>query len=155
VSFVDFSSPQENSQTKFLIIYRFGIIPASPLQVHSPLAPSQSVTALLPLSTGGKIHSMDPYNALQVAVKNNNGIYYFQTTIPLYILFDTSKGPLTTGEFETFWNDGTWVSTSFDVPLKRDDFVLWLSRHGVQMVDQISGNVSLTYVCKMIFTLMR
>jgi hypothetical protein len=84
---------------------------------------------------------MDPYNALQVAVKNNIGVYYFQTSIPLYILLDTSKGPLTTGEFETFWNDGTWASTSFDVPLKRDDFVLWLSRHGIQMVDQVSGNV--------------
>ncbi|ODM95922.1 AP-1 complex subunit beta-1, partial [Orchesella cincta] len=49
----------------------FGVIPAQPLQVPSPLTPNQSCEVSLLLNTSGPVQKMDPLNNLQVAIKNN------------------------------------------------------------------------------------
>lgn len=48
----------------------FGMIPTSPLPIHTPLMPSQSIEISLPLNTIGPVMKMDPLNNLQV-LKNS------------------------------------------------------------------------------------
>lgn len=50
----------------FLFLYSFGLAPAGPLQVLTPLSPNQSVEVTLPLSTVGPVMKMDPLTNLQV-----------------------------------------------------------------------------------------
>lgn len=42
------------------------MIPTTPLPVHTPLMPSQSIEVSLPLNTIGPVMKMDPLNNLQV-----------------------------------------------------------------------------------------
>lgn len=42
------------------------MIPTSPLPIHTPLMPSQSIDASLPINTIGPVMKMDPLNNLQV-----------------------------------------------------------------------------------------
>uniref|UniRef100_A0A8D3A814 AP complex subunit beta n=1 Tax=Scophthalmus maximus TaxID=52904 RepID=A0A8D3A814_SCOMX len=65
----------------------FGVIPTSPLPVHTPLMPSQSIEVSLPLNTIGPVMKMDPLNNLQVAVKNSIDVFYFSVLIPLNVFF--------------------------------------------------------------------
>uniref|UniRef100_A0A673WDE2 AP complex subunit beta n=1 Tax=Salmo trutta TaxID=8032 RepID=A0A673WDE2_SALTR len=44
----------------------FGVIPTTPLPIHNPLMPSQSIEVSLPLNTIGPVMKMDPLNNLQV-----------------------------------------------------------------------------------------
>lgn len=63
----------------------FGLAPAQALQVPS-LGPSHSAEVSLPLSISGGVQRMDPPNLLQVAVKNQNGVFYFQCLVPVHVL---------------------------------------------------------------------
>ncbi len=47
-------------------VFSFGVIPTTPLPVHTPLMPSQSIDISLPLNTIGPVMKMDPLNNLQV-----------------------------------------------------------------------------------------
>lgn len=49
----------------------FGMIPTSPLPIHTPLMPSQSIDISLPLNTIGPVMKMDPLNNLQVGKPSN------------------------------------------------------------------------------------
>lgn len=42
------------------------MIPTSPLPIHTPLMPNQSIEVSLPLNTIGPVMKMDPLNNLQV-----------------------------------------------------------------------------------------
>ena len=65
----------------------FGLTPAQPLQVTSPLYPNQSVSTQLTLNTTGPILKMDPLTNLQVAVKTNVDVLYFACTVPIHVYF--------------------------------------------------------------------
>uniref|UniRef100_A0AAR2KN12 AP complex subunit beta n=1 Tax=Pygocentrus nattereri TaxID=42514 RepID=A0AAR2KN12_PYGNA len=65
----------------------FGVIPTTPLPVHTPLMPNQNIDISLPLNTIGPVMKMDPLNNLQVAVKNNIDVFYFSVLIPLNVFF--------------------------------------------------------------------
>uniref|UniRef100_A0A672NUA8 AP complex subunit beta n=1 Tax=Sinocyclocheilus grahami TaxID=75366 RepID=A0A672NUA8_SINGR len=65
----------------------FGLSPAGPLQVLTPLSPNQTIDVSLPLSMSGPIMKMEPLNNLQVAVKNNIDVFYFSSQYPLSLLF--------------------------------------------------------------------
>uniref|UniRef100_A0A8D3AY32 AP complex subunit beta n=1 Tax=Scophthalmus maximus TaxID=52904 RepID=A0A8D3AY32_SCOMX len=65
----------------------FGLAPAGPLQVLTPLSPNQSIEVALPLSTVGPVMKMEPLNNLQVAVKNNIDVFYFSCQYPISMLF--------------------------------------------------------------------
>ncbi|XP_053558154.1 AP-1 complex subunit beta-1 [Bombina bombina] len=56
----------------------FGLAPAAPLQILTPLAPNQSTEVSLPLNTVGSVMKMEPLNNLQVAVKNNIDVFLLQ-----------------------------------------------------------------------------
>jgi hypothetical protein len=49
-----------------LSLSSFGVIPTTPLPIHTPLMPSQSIEVSLPLNTIGPVMKMDPLNNLQV-----------------------------------------------------------------------------------------
>uniref|UniRef100_A0A8C5EDA7 AP complex subunit beta n=1 Tax=Gouania willdenowi TaxID=441366 RepID=A0A8C5EDA7_GOUWI len=82
----------------------FGMIPTSPLPIHTPLMPSQSIEASLPLNTIGPVMKMDPLNNLQVAVKNNIDVFYFSVLIPLNIFF-VEDGKMERQVFLATWKD--------------------------------------------------
>uniref|UniRef100_A0A2I3SKH9 AP complex subunit beta n=1 Tax=Pan troglodytes TaxID=9598 RepID=A0A2I3SKH9_PANTR len=63
----------------------FGI--HTPLAIHTPLMPNQSIDVSLPLNTLGPVMKMEPLNNLQVAVKNNIDVFYFSCLSPLNVLF--------------------------------------------------------------------
>jgi len=44
----------------------FGVIPSTPLAIHTPLMPNQSIDVSLPLNTLGPVMKMEPLNNLQV-----------------------------------------------------------------------------------------
>uniref|UniRef100_T1L495 Uncharacterized protein n=1 Tax=Tetranychus urticae TaxID=32264 RepID=T1L495_TETUR len=76
------------SMTGFAIQFNknsFGLAPGQPLTVQTPLQPNLSSDASLPLSTNGPVQKMNPLTNLQVAVKNNVGIFYFSAVVPLHV----------------------------------------------------------------------
>uniref|UniRef100_A0AAQ4PFG7 AP complex subunit beta n=1 Tax=Gasterosteus aculeatus aculeatus TaxID=481459 RepID=A0AAQ4PFG7_GASAC len=82
----------------------FGMIPTSPLPVHTPLMPSQTIEVSLPINTIGPVMKMDPLNNLQVAVKNNIDVFYFSVLIPLNIFF-VEDGKMERQVFLATWKD--------------------------------------------------
>ncbi|KAJ3107411.1 AP-1 complex subunit beta-1 [Phlyctochytrium bullatum] len=79
-----FNNTGANTLTDFAIQFNvnsFGIVPGSPLSVP-PLGPRQTQSVSLPLLTSGTVKQMDPYNVIQIALKNSSGIFYFQATFP-------------------------------------------------------------------------
>ncbi|KAK6967247.1 AP-2 complex subunit beta [Biomphalaria glabrata] len=82
----------------------FGLQPATPLQLQSPLPPNQSASTSLALNTQGQIQKMEPLTNLQVAVKNNISVFYFSCQIPLHILF-TEEGEMDKKDFLSSWKE--------------------------------------------------
>ncbi len=83
-----FANKTQNPMNEFAIQFNvntFGIQPSAPLSVPT-LAPGQQATTSLPLNRGGKPQQMNPPNLIQVAIKNNVGVYYFATQIPAHIV---------------------------------------------------------------------
>ncbi|XP_050965565.1 AP-1 complex subunit beta-1 isoform X2 [Labeo rohita] len=82
----------------------FGLAPAGPLQVLTPLSPNQTIDVSLPLSTSGPVMKMEPLNNLQVAVKNNIDVFYFSCQYPLSLLF-VEDGKMERQVFLATWKD--------------------------------------------------
>lgn len=82
----------------------FGLAPAEPLKVPSPLQPKQSAKVTLPLGFGNQVVKMDPLMNLQVAVKNNVDVFYFACLVPIHVLF-TSAGEMEKMVFLATWKD--------------------------------------------------
>ncbi|CAC5413441.1 unnamed protein product [Mytilus coruscus] len=82
----------------------FGLIPANPLQVQSPLPPNQSASTSLVLNTTGPIQKMEPLTSLQVAVKNNIDVFYFSSNVPIHVFF-TEDGEMEKRVFLATWKD--------------------------------------------------
>lgn len=51
------------------------------------MAPHQSSNTSLPVSPNNQIVKMDPLTLIQVAVKNNVGVFYFGTVVPMNVYF--------------------------------------------------------------------
>jgi hypothetical protein len=58
----------------------YGLVPSQ--LIVPELQPSQSANVNLVLLKSGNPQQMNPVNLLQVAIKNNIGVYYFATHIP-------------------------------------------------------------------------
>uniref|UniRef100_A0A670JXM9 AP complex subunit beta n=1 Tax=Podarcis muralis TaxID=64176 RepID=A0A670JXM9_PODMU len=87
---MSFTNKALQHMTDFAIQFNknsFGVIPSTPLAIHTPLMPNQSIDVSLPLNTLGPVMKMEPLNNLQVAVKNNIDVFYFSCLIPLNVLF--------------------------------------------------------------------
>lgn len=82
----------------------FGVIPAQPLQVPSPLTPNQSCEVSLALNTTGPVQKMDPLNNLQVAIKNNIDVLYFACLVPMHVYF-VEDGQMDKRVFLSTWKE--------------------------------------------------
>ncbi|XP_051960018.1 AP-1 complex subunit beta-1 isoform X2 [Xyrauchen texanus] len=82
----------------------FGLSPAGPLQVLTPLSPNQTIDVSLPLSTSGPVMKMEPLTNLQVAVKNNIDVFYFSCQYPISLLF-VEDGKMDRQIFLATWKD--------------------------------------------------
>ncbi|CAF0817452.1 unnamed protein product [Didymodactylos carnosus] len=82
----------------------FGLTPATPLQMASPLFPNQSSSTQLQLNTNGQILKMDPLTNLQVAIKNNIDVFYFACTVPINVYF-VDDGEMDKMQFVQTWQD--------------------------------------------------
>uniref|UniRef100_A0A8R1TYM3 AP complex subunit beta n=1 Tax=Onchocerca volvulus TaxID=6282 RepID=A0A8R1TYM3_ONCVO len=82
----------------------FGLIPAESLQINSPLYPNQSVQTSLPCHTNGPVQKMEPLTNLQVAIKNDVGVFYFATIVPLNMYFD-EEGQMDKRDFLQMWKE--------------------------------------------------
>ncbi|XP_003384157.1 PREDICTED: AP-1 complex subunit beta-1-like [Amphimedon queenslandica] len=82
----------------------FGLAPAAQLYVQSPLFPNQPFNTSLELVTGGVVMLMNPLDLLQVAVKNNVGVFYFSCNIPAYTLF-VEDGKMDRKVFLSSWKE--------------------------------------------------
>lgn len=63
---LDAGTGQLHLSVCLFVICSFGVIPTSPLPIHTPLMPSQSIEVSLPINTVGPVMKMDPLNNLQV-----------------------------------------------------------------------------------------
>ncbi|KAL2918023.1 beta-adaptin [Polyrhizophydium stewartii] len=121
----------------------FGISPTAPLTVPEPVAVGASVNVSVPLGTSGGVQKMDPANTIQIAVKNNFGVYYFQTQIPVHlVLVDASAADATAASFGGLWGDFTAASASFAVlGAPFGDAANKLRANGLHVVQQSPSSV--------------
>ncbi|KAI4567334.1 hypothetical protein MJG53_008913 [Ovis ammon polii x Ovis aries] len=75
----------------------FGVIPSTPLAIHTPLTPNQSIDVSLPLNTLGPVTKREP-------LKNNIDVTYFSCLIPLNVLF-AQDGKMERQAFLATWKD--------------------------------------------------
>ncbi|XP_037387599.1 AP-1 complex subunit beta-1 isoform X3 [Pygocentrus nattereri] len=104
---LSFTNKAMSVMTDFAIQFNknsFGLAPAGPLQVLTPLSPNQTVDVSLPLSTTGPVMKMEPLNNLQVAVKNNIDVFYFSCQYPISLLF-VEDGKMDRQVFLATWKD--------------------------------------------------
>ena len=65
----------------------FGLQPEQPLNVPA-LIPNKSIDVSLPLiDKKESVMKMEPLTNLQVAVKNNIGVFYFACIVPMHVFF--------------------------------------------------------------------
>lgn len=82
----------------------FGIAPAQPLAIASPLLPNQTTNYSLPLNNNGPVMKLETLTALQVALRTNVDVLYFQCVIPLHILM-IEEGEMEKRVFLSTWKD--------------------------------------------------
>lgn len=82
----------------------FGLTPARPLQVLTPLPPNVSHDCSLALGTNGAVQRMEPLNNLQVAIKNNIDVFYFACLVPMNVYF-VEDGQMDKRVFLATWKD--------------------------------------------------
>jgi hypothetical protein len=82
----------------------FGVTPSQPLHVTSPLFPNQTVSTQLILNINGPITRTDPLTNLQVAIKNNVDVFYFNCIVPIHVYF-VNDGEMDKMTFLQTWQD--------------------------------------------------
>ncbi|RZF41811.1 hypothetical protein LSTR_LSTR005273 [Laodelphax striatellus] len=82
----------------------FGLTPAKPLQVLSPLPPGATHECSLQLATTGGVQRMEPLNNLQVAIKNNIDVFYFACLVPMNVYF-AEDGQMDKRLFLSTWKE--------------------------------------------------
>lgn len=102
-----FTNKAMQAMTGFAIQFNknsFGLMPAQPLNIRTPLPPNQSASTSLPLNTQGPVQKMEPLTLLQVAIKNNIDVFYMSTQVLLHVLF-TEDGEMDKKVFLATWKD--------------------------------------------------
>lgn len=74
------------------------------MTVPVPIHPGQSSNGAVAISGGGPVLRQDPLNLLQVALKNNVGVFYFSTNVPPHVLLSTD-GKMDKKVFLATWKD--------------------------------------------------
>lgn len=105
----------------------FGLAPAQPLQVPSPLHPNATSDVSVPLNTLGPVQKMDPLTSLQVAIKNNVDVFYFSCIVPIHV-FCCEDGAMDKRLFLSTWKD---IPTQNEIQFNLDNV-----SHTVEQVSQ-------------------
>uniref|UniRef100_A0A8D8UH77 AP complex subunit beta n=1 Tax=Cacopsylla melanoneura TaxID=428564 RepID=A0A8D8UH77_9HEMI len=133
----------------------FGLTPARPLSVMSPLLPSLNVESSLPMATSGAVQRMEPLTNLQVAVKNNLDVFYFACIVPINVYF-TEDGEMERKTFLTTWKDIptqnevqftlTNISLTADqiVSRMKNNNVFTIAKRNVESKDMLYQSLKLT-----------
>ncbi|XP_046474029.1 AP-1 complex subunit beta-1 isoform X1 [Neodiprion pinetum] len=133
----------------------FGLTPAAPLQVGGPLNPGASIETSVILSTAGAVQRMDPLNDLQVAMKNNIGIFYFACLVPMNVFF-TEDGQLDKRIFLSTWKDipaqnevqytltGVMLTADQVVQKMQQNNVFTIAKRNVEGQDMLYQSLKLT-----------
>uniref|UniRef100_A0A672R2L1 AP complex subunit beta n=1 Tax=Sinocyclocheilus grahami TaxID=75366 RepID=A0A672R2L1_SINGR len=131
----------------------FGLAPAGPMQVLTPLSPNQTIDVSLPLSMSGPVMKMEPLNNLQVAVKNNIDVFYFSCQYPLSLLF-VEDGKMDRQVFLATWkdipNDNEAQFQIKDIHLNsgnRNKYVLCMSELGKVLLQNYSKKTNVFRDC--------
>jgi len=82
----------------------FGLVPAGPLTVPGPVFPGASATVNLQLNNSGPVMKVDPLLKIQMAMKNDIDVFYFECHVPAYILF-TETGAMERKLFLDTWRN--------------------------------------------------
>ncbi|KAI9141255.1 adaptin N terminal region-domain-containing protein [Paraphysoderma sedebokerense] len=118
VAFMDFTISNKALQpmTDFAVQFNknsFGIVPSASLSVPTPLGQNQTIETSLPLLMQPTMQGpMQPFNLLQVAIKNNIDVFYFQLLIPIHVLFEERPD---VNVFKGAWGDSSLKSANFQV----------------------------------------
>lgn len=80
----------------------FQLQPDNPQLQMGPLGPGQMGSCTLTLNTGGQMALQKPLMNLQIAIKNNAGVSYFQCQPPLHMVY-SEDGALSRDEFLGMW----------------------------------------------------
>ena len=94
----------------------FCLAPAQQLEIRGPLLPNQTADTTLKLQVSGLPVPSTPINNLQVAVKSDAGIVYFQTVVPLYIFF-SEGGDIGQQQWLNMWKNEKPSEASYVVAL--------------------------------------
>jgi len=81
----------------------YGLVPLSPIGINV-IPPNSSRDFSLPLGTNGPVQQMNPPTLIQIAVKNNLGVYYFQHVLPAS-LFETPASTPSMPSFSSLMNN--------------------------------------------------
>ncbi|XP_063677256.1 AP-1 complex subunit beta-1-like isoform X3 [Bolinopsis microptera] len=82
----------------------FGLSPGAPLAVNSPVLPGVSATTSLSIVTTGPVMKMDPLLKVQMAMKNDIDVFYFECLVPAYVLF-VEEGSMERNLFPQMWRE--------------------------------------------------
>ena len=139
------SAPMSDFAIQFNV-NTFGIAPIAPLIVPSPVAAGASVDVTLPLGTSGGVQKMEPINNLQIAVKNNVGVFYLQALVPVHVLFGLDPSDATNTAFNGVWSDASVTTHSFSISgITVSDIQGKLKRNGFTVVNQPNPSVINSY----------
>lgn len=81
----------------------FGLAPGGPLTVN-PIQPGSSASVSLPIVTTGPVMKMDPLLKVQMAMKNEIDVFYFECMVPAYVLF-VEEGNMERNLFPQKWRE--------------------------------------------------
>ncbi|CAF2869984.1 unnamed protein product [Rotaria sp. Silwood2] len=113
---IDFINKALQSMSDFALQLNrnsFGLTPSQPLQITSPLFPNQTISTQLILNINGPTMKMDPLTNLQIAIKNNIDIFYFNCIVPIHIYF-VHNGEMDKMTFVQTWQDIPESNASID-----------------------------------------
>jgi hypothetical protein len=114
----------------------FGLVPTGNLDVRSPVVTNSSVDASLQLNFNPLQKALkDPINSLQIAIKNNVSVFYFQTPLHLHVLFPEDGG-VERSEYLKLWKE---------IP-ETNEHTLQISALKFQNADAVKNKLSLNNI---------
>jgi hypothetical protein len=113
----------------------FGLTPSQTLHVTSPLFPNQTAASQLPLTANGPIMKMDPLTNIQIAIKNNLDVFYFNCIVPIHVYF------VNDGEMDKM----TFIQTWQDIPESNEIKHQLQNSHGLS-IDEIQNKLRLNNI---------
>lgn len=122
----------------------FGLVPSSPFSLAHPLPPNQSAEVSVSFSLNGVVEKMNPLTLLQIAVKNNVDVFYFQAELPLNVFF-AEDGIVDQQTYMSMFGDASASALDFKVTgVKPDDMKAFCLKSNIFVLYQPAPTVSIS-----------